>query len=380
MSLTRRSSDRRSPNERRHDPDRRIHASIEPSRYRAPSWPEQRTQFITRFVFLFLGVLFYNIVDEIQPARWSLEQMNIAFGVYFILASLFFVHASKNLICPSRYRAAMLVDIVVVSICLLNDPYPIPPSLLVYIMVVLGNGMRYGMRLFAEALLASFASIMLVFSLRYSANGVFVSPGLIFMNLFGGIILVYTYILMGRIEASRSQLERSSNLDILTGLMNRRALQIAAERMFQRLQRGQHGFVMMFADLDKFKEVNDVHGHAAGDLVLRHFASILRGAIRSTDVAARFGGDEFVLLLEDADIGAAERVARRIQEQVNTWAAENGIDFSVTFGLGEAPVHGSSYSELLDQVDKALYKSKSSDSRGGIAYAFCPEAVPPLTQ
>lgn len=337
-------------------------------------------QFFTRFIFLLLGVLFYNTVDEIQPAHWNLAQLNIAFAVYFIVASLLFVHANKSRICPRRYQVAMLVDIIIVSICLLNDPYPIPPSLLVYIMVVLGNGMRYGMRLFAEALLASFASIMLVFSLRYSATGVVVSPGLIFLNLFGGIILVYTYILMGRIEKSRNQLERSSNLDILTGLMNRRALQLAAEHMFQRLHRGHQGFVMMFADLDKFKEVNDVHGHAAGDRVLRHFASILRGAIRSTDVAARFGGDEFVLLLEDADVGAAERVARRIQDQVNTWAAENGIDFSVTFGLGEAPVHGNSYSDLLDQVDKALYKSKSSDSRGGLAYAVNPEPVPAVSQ
>ena len=332
-------------------------------------------QYITRFVFLILGVLFFNVVDEIRPARWSLEQLNTAFAVYLLISIGFYLHARKQEISPSRYRIAMLVDILIVSICLLNDPYPIPPSLLVYIMVVLGNGMRYGMRLFAEALLASFASIMMVFSIRYSVTNAMVSPGLIFLNLFGGIILVYTYILMGRIEQSRAQLERNSNLDTLTGLMNRRALQVAAERMFQRLQRGQHGFVLMFADLDKFKEVNDVHGHAAGDLVLRHFASILQGAIRSTDVAARYGGDEFVILLEDAGVEAAERVASRVQEQVNTWAAENDIDFSVTFGLGEAPVHGACYNELLEQVDKALYKSKETDSRGGLAYAAAPTTI-----
>ena len=78
-------------------------------------------------------------------------------------------------------------DIVITSICVLNDPYPIAPSLLVFIMVVLGNGMRYGMRLFAESLIGCFTATMLVLSARYLIDGASLSPGLIFLNLFGGI-------------------------------------------------------------------------------------------------------------------------------------------------------------------------------------------------
>jgi diguanylate cyclase (GGDEF)-like protein len=236
-------------------------------------------------------------------------------------------------------------------------------------MVVLGNGMRYGMRLFAESLVGCFTAATLVLSARYLISGTAVPPGLIFMNLFGGIILVYSYILMGRIERTRHELELHSSLDTLTGLLNRRALQDVAHTMFQRLQRNQQKFVMLFADLDKFKAVNDELGHAAVDLVLKTFADIVRSSIRATDIAARFGGDEFVMLLEDTSLKEAEIVATRIQQQVNDWARKHDIDFSVTFGLGEAPTHGDSFSSLLEQVDQALYHSKSSHTGGGLAQA-----------
>ena len=132
---------------------------------------------------------------------------------------------------------------------------------------------------------------------------------------------------------------------------------------------------MLFADLDKFKAVNDELGHAAGDQVLRQFAEIIRNSIRSSDIAARFGGDEFVILLENTSLEYAECVATRIQQQVNDWADGNGIDVSVTFGLGEAPTHGDNFHSLLEQVDRALYHSKTAHTGGGLAYAQSRQTV-----
>jgi len=179
---------------------------------------------------------------------------------------------------------------------------------------------------------------------------------------------------MGRIERSRRELELHSSLDTLTGLLNRRALQDVAQRLFQRLQRSEQKFVLLFADLDKFKMINDELGHAAGDMVLKRFADIVSISIRGSDIAARFGGDEFVILLEDATLAEAEIIASRIQTRVAHWADENGMDFSVTFGIGEAPTHGESFNALLEQVDKALYHSKSTHTGGGIAHAGCQDA------
>ncbi len=280
-----------------------------------------------------------------------------------------FIHASKVNICPMRYHMAMWIDIAIASISVLNDPYPIPPSLLVYIMIVLGNGMRYGMRLFAESLIGCFSAAMVVLSLRYSLGNSEFSPGLVFLNLFGGIILVYSYVLMGRIERSRSELETNSNIDTLTGLLNRRALQEITGTMFKDLKCDHKKFVLLFADLDKFKDVNDELGHAAGDLVLREFSRMMRTCIRELDVAARFGGDEFVIILEDSNLDHARLIAERIQKQVARWSDDNEIAFSVTFGLGEAPTHGDSFAHLLEQVDQALYHSKSTHTGGGIAVA-----------
>ncbi len=375
MKYQRRSSDRRVLGDRRTYPEHSATPNEFVSGYRYPPWQEQKIQFYTRYLFLLLGFLFFNAVEGIAPAHWSLLQLNVVLGVYLLSNTLLFLHARQHNFHTMRFHLAMWVDIIITSVCVLNDPFPIPPSLLVYIMVVLGNGMRYGMRLFAESLLGCFTATMLVLSARYLIDGATLSPGLVFLNLFSAIILVYTYALMGRIDRNRRELELRSNLDILTGLLNRRALLDTANTMFQDLHRNNRKFAMLFADLDKFKAVNDDLGHAAGDLVLRQFADIIKNSIRSSDVAARFGGDEFVILLENTSPEVAECVATRIQQQVSYWANENSIDVSVTFGLGEAPTHGDNFHSLLEQVDRALYHSKTIHTGGGLAHAQCRQTV-----
>lgn len=361
-------------NERRSRQDRR-------SRHRddflarAPAWPEQMIQYLTRYLFVALGILFFNFTQGISPVWLTPLQLNGAYAVYIVINTALFWHASQRHVSPRRYRMAMWVDIVITSISVLNDPYAIPPSLLVFIMVVLGNGMRYGMRLFREALVGCFAAAMLVLSLRYASDSTNVSPGLVFLNLFGGIILLYAYILMGRIEHSRAQLEQHSRIDTLTGLMNRRGLLETADYLFGQLQRDHDRLVVMFADLDKFKLINDTHGHAMGDEVLKRFARILRNSLRNSDIAARLGGDEFVLILTDTDAEQAEGVAQRIQEQVAECSATHQLECSVTIGLGEAPTHGNTLADLLAQVDRALYHAKAREGGGGIMRACKMKAV-----
>lgn len=373
----RRASDHHFVAERRSQMDRRIDAGGLNGQMRFPTWPEQMVQFLTRYLFASLGMLFFNFTDGISPILMTPFQLNSAYAVYFVLTSYMFWNASRHHISPKRYRVCMWIDILIISISVLNDPYPIPPSLLVFIMVVLGNGMRYGMRLFREALIASFAAAVLVLSLRYAGDNQTISPGLVFLNLFGAIILVYAYILMGRIEMSRAQLEHRSRIDTLTGLMNRRGLFETADTLFGELNtdpNGQDRLVVMFADLDKFKQINDTHGHATGDEVLKRFSHILLDSIRDCDIAARMGGDEFVMILTDTGIDQAELVAQRIQEQVANCVRQHQLEYSVTIGLGEAPQHGRSLSDVLECVDRALYHAKATQRGGGIMRA-CTEAA-----
>lgn len=369
QNLRRRTSDDRRSGWGRRGSDIPAHTNLHAELYRYPSWSEQLIQFITRYLFVSLGVLFFNFTQNIEPIWLTPMELNIAYGVYFFINTLNFVHAGYKPVCPTRYRFAMWVDIAITAISVLNDPYDIPPSLLVFIMVVLGNGMRYGMRMFAEAVIGCFAAVMVVFSLRFSNMGEIFTPGMFFLNLFGGIILVYAYILMGRIEQSRQELERNSRIDTLTGLMNRGALMELSDRLFKKLEPGPHRAVVMFADMDKFKQVNDTYGHAIGDNVLRQVAEIMRASLRGTDLAARIGGDEFVLILSDITLDEAELAAARIQEQIARYAQDNDLPCSVTIALGEAPTHGQTLDAILEQVDRALYKCKQARDCTGIMRA-----------
>lgn len=337
---------------------------------RHASWSEQKIQYITRYLFQVLGMLFFNLAPGLHPTWMTLTQINVVFLLMMLQITISFWHASRNLYCVPRYRFAMWADILVVSLCVSNDPYEIPPSLIVFILVVLGNGMRYGMRFFAEAVAGSILGGSIALVVRQVYGDLAIPTGMIFLAIFAAIALVYAYILMGRIESSRKQLERSSNTDTLTGLLNRRALLAEADVLFDRVNHDNGRVVMLFADMDRFKSVNDGRGHAMGDQVLKKLGDILRASIRSGDVAARFGGDEFVILLNEASMDEGEQIARRIQALVQEFAREQNLDFGVTIALGEAPTHGRTIDTLLDRVDEALYRSKAQRTpTGGIGRA-----------
>jgi diguanylate cyclase (GGDEF)-like protein len=334
-----------------------------------PEWGDQRLQFITRYLFTFLGVVYFNFVFEYGSPWMNLAEMNAFLLGYAVWVTAVFIHARQRPFSPSRFRAAMWGDIFGVSVAVLNDPFVVPLSSMVYIVIVLGNGMRYGMRCFSEVLVASFLAAMFTLTIRYSAAFHSLSPGVLFLNIFGAIILVYAYVLMGRVEALRRRFEESSKIDPLTGLPNRAALLEAAEAMLGPARQGTGKLTVMFADLDKFKVINDTLGHGEGDRVLRAVADILSKSVRRDDVVARYGGDEFVMLLGDVQLDEAEVVAQRLQAGINLWARQNGLDLSVTFGMGEAPAHGTDLATLLAIVDRALYQSKAEHGAGGLCRA-----------
>lgn len=363
-SPLRRASDRREPDDRREQERRGPHPSHTTMRF--PTFGEQRIQFLTRYLFCALGWSFFNIPAVTPGEHIPLATLNIIFASYFVFTTAAFYHAWRHPIHPARYRLAMWVDIALVSTCMVNDPYDIPPSLVVFIMIVLGNGMRYGMRMFGEALVGSFLAIMLALSFRFAYGTHGISAGMIFLNLFGSIILIYAYVLMSRIETAQHLLERSSKQDTLTGLMNRRGLVETATSLFDRIATYGGMASVMFVDLDQFKRVNDDHGHAHGDQVLRRFSDILFENTRASDIRARYGGDEFIVLMPETPLDQSEAIARRIQTAFAHWCTAQGYQCSATIGMGEAPRDGRSLEAVLDKVDTALYHSKAATPHGGL--------------
>ena len=227
-------------------------------------------------------------------------------------------------------------------------------------MVLLGNGMRYGMRLFAEVLGGAFLGMALSFALRYRLGGFEVGAGDVFFGVFWVTLALYAYILMGRIETQRRQLDYHSRFDALTGLLNRHGLLAAADSIFDKANAGIPATVL-FADLNQFKEVNDRYGHGVGDRVLAEFAQIFSESAEM-GVCGRWGGDEFVAILPQRDAAAIRQIFERIEARTQVWSSSNGLPMAVRLGVSQAPRDGHDLKTLLSVADIHLYKSKSQQS------------------
>ena len=166
-------------------------------------------------------------------------------------------------------------------------------------------------------------------------------------------------ILLG--EQQRAELHALASHDPLTGLLNRAALLDALDRaLADQARRGQQTMVL-FVDLDGLKQINDVHGHAAGDAALQRVADALRSTTRAADAVARYGGDEFVVVGAVGDGAEAEALAERIRRRVADEALD-GIDepmaLSTSIGIAVGPSGGASGEDLLREADGALYQAK----------------------
>ncbi len=154
----------------------------------------------------------------------------------------------------------------------------------------------------------------------------------------------------------------ASGIDPLTGLRTRQGLGEEVEREMERLRRGGDPFCLAIADIDKFKNINDSHGHDVGDRVLEACASRIGELIRTTDDAFRMGGEEFLICLKGTRMAEALQVLERVREGIATTPiyAGNGLSLpvSASFGVVEASMD-SSVAALIIAADKALYRAKS---------------------
>ncbi|MCG8025329.1 MAG: GGDEF domain-containing protein [Candidatus Thiodiazotropha endolucinida] len=332
------------------------------------SWEDQRTQYWTRLLFCGLALLYFNFGGEEQVRDWTnLQVVNLIFLVFGIEILFFMRHASRVPHAPWRQRLTMWIDIVMASFAVLADTTISSPGFLVYLMVILGNGMRYGLRLFGETVIGSLGAVILIVSLRLFDYVDLFSVSAVFFLVFFAIIVIYSYTLTAKIELGRAKLAHERNIDALTGLLNRRALVERSSSLFQSQEDG-NSVVVLFADLDGFKRVNDTHGHHVGDRLLAGVADSIANTVRDEDLVSRYGGDEFLLLLPYATKQCGETVAQRVRKAIDDYAKENGIDFSISIGMGRYPDHGHDLDSVIRSVDQAMYRSKLKHGGGGILH------------
>ena len=174
-----------------------------------------------------------------------------------------------------------------------------------------------------------------------------------------------------RNATAHAGLALAARTDALTGCLNHSAMHDALGREIERCRRKGHALSLVIVDLDEFKQVNERHGHLAGDDVLRQVGESLRESVRAYDLVARYGGDEFAVIAMDADEATAAEVARRAVEAIGRALGalgSAGQATAATAGVAEWQ-SGDSPSELIGRADRALLHGKHSGLRGTVVQA-----------
>jgi diguanylate cyclase (GGDEF)-like protein len=169
---------------------------------------------------------------------------------------------------------------------------------------------------------------------------------------------------------ARSQLQAST--DALTGLLNRRSLLESVAL----LERSGRPYTVLMLDLDRFKQLNDAHGHETGDRALRLFARVLRDSVRDGDLVGRYGGEEFLVVLPGQDAESGSLVAQRVRRALAAaLAAADEVPFTTSIGVGESS-DAASFEEVVREADAALFEAKHQ-GRDRVCVASAPRAVLP---
>jgi diguanylate cyclase len=237
------------------------------------------------------------------------------------------------------------------------------PSALLVAMLSMDKLAAGGPKLLARgtaALLAACAAsaLMFGFELRLESSTEEILGSLPLLVLYPMTVGMLNYRLARRARHQNRQLSVMSRTDGLSGLLNRRSWEDAVSAEFQRCRRGGRAATLLMLDIDHFKRINDRHGHPAGDEVIRRIATILRDTIREEDLAGRYGGEEFGILLPETGAEGARVIAERVRRLIEDCALSLGIRCTASIGVAERQPGDSGYAEWISRADRALYAAK----------------------
>jgi diguanylate cyclase (GGDEF)-like protein len=184
-----------------------------------------------------------------------------------------------------------------------------------------------------------------------------------YRNLAVGASITLIVLLISAVSVRRFQtrLERMATTDTLSGLYNRESFETLYKQAIAHAERHQRPLSLLMFDIDRFKHINDQHGHLAGDAVIKQVASLAKGRHRGVDLVVRWGGDEFVMLLSDCPIADAQRLAEALCHDARESIDVPGCNRAVTLSIGVVAYHpGDTLDELLARADVLLYQAKAA--------------------
>lgn len=213
----------------------------------------------------------------------------------------------------------------------------------------------------AQVLACAAVSAALGFPVQLQSTMFNIFASLPFLFAYPMAISTAAYELGRKVLRQNQQLEHLNRIDDITGLYNRRHWEEAAERELARYMRTRRPAVVMMIDLDGFKQINDRYGHIAGDTVLRSVADALKGAVREIDTPARYGGDEFCVLLAETNAHGARELAERLRTLVESmeFPQAPGARCTISIGIAEANRMLVNVEDWVDLADTAMYRAKN---------------------
>jgi len=203
-------------------------------------------------------------------------------------------------------------------------------------------------------------------------------------GVIGGLQAKFILRMINNLKAAKAELHFQASHDLLTGLNNRRHTIEQLHQAISQSIRYQHPFAVVMIDLDHFKNVNDVYGHAAGDQVLSHMARVLRESVRDSDLPGRWGGEEFIVLLPHTDIKGADKAAKQWLYHLNESPIQmaDGTMLPISFSAGIAVLEGDEKGDvntlanhLLHVADGRMYMAKELGRNRVVAEGDVPDVL-----
>lgn len=304
------------------------------------------------FVYFFTD-FFASRVDEraLHFARLlALVSISCSAAIFAAIAW----HPAKSVL---RRLVGMLHDVTAISLSMYFGEGAGAAVGVIYLWITVGNGFRYGVRyLYACATLC-----IAGFGIVYLSSPYWQQHGLLSLNILLAMLVVPPYVgsLLRSLHAAKDALQHQASTDTLTGLLSRMEIESAIETLFEG---DAGGHVLLYCDLDRFKDVNDVAGHAAGDKLLKDVGEIIRKSIRRDDLSGRMGGDKFCILLRDCGLDRGRELAEEIRSKTTGYRLAWGTEyFSVGVSIGVAPSDAVNDAESLFRLaDAACYAAKNS--------------------
>lgn len=332
----------------------------------------------TRLIVVSILLAFVSIVNICIIRFGTLTLNDQICQVLFVVSFLFTIGLSVHQyfhprMAHERIIVGLVHDVLVTTTFLLFSREKFASFLFIYPWISIGHGFRFGERyLFIASLFTSFGMLILFKSSPYWASMV---PSGLDMGLIFVLVASYTGYLLRDLSQIKEVLKQMATRDPLTGLANRRIIEDQLPHMVAEHQADNSSMGMIYFDLDGFKPVNDNLGHDHGDLLLKQIASVVKKSVRSDDIVARVGGDEFVVVFNhiENEKDLATR-GRQILGKIESIKTLNGrtIDISASLGClligAKTPKELNSSQKLIREADRLMYASKKS-GRGVLSMA-----------